>query len=138
MNTVTRALRYAGPARIDLRIAALKALGTTFFTLGTFGLVLPLVPTTELWMLAAYCFAKSEPERAERLFAHPRIGRELRNWVEHGVVSRKVKLFALCGLSTNFATVVWIADLSGGALASWAGVLLAIAGYVATRPERSG
>jgi uncharacterized membrane protein YbaN (DUF454 family) len=137
MNSVARALRYAGPVRIDLQIPALKALGTTFFALGTVGLVLPLVPTTELWMVAAYCYAKSAPELAERLFAHPRFGTALRDWVEHGIVSRKVKLLAIGGLSTNFATGAWIAGLSGGALSAWGAVLLAIGAYMATRREGS-
>jgi uncharacterized membrane protein YbaN (DUF454 family) len=135
MSAATHAGRQAG-ARIDLQIAALKALGMAFFACGALGVLLPLVPTTELWMVAAYCFAKSAPELAERMFAYPRIGLELRNCVEHGVMSRKVKLFAMGGLSTNFATVVWIADLSGAAMIMWAGALLAIAGYVATRRER--
>lgn len=138
MNAVARTSWQTWSARNDLRIAALKGLGTTFFGLGTVGLLLPLVPTTELWMAAAYCYAKSAPELAERLFAHPGIGPELRQWVEHGVVSRKVKLMAIGGLSTNFATVVWIADLSGGALIAWAAVLLGIAAYVATRQEGRG
>lgn len=138
MSAAAKASWQTWPARFALRIAALKALGTTFFTLGTVGLVLPLVPTTELWMVAAYCYAKSAPELAERLFAHPRFGTVLRDWVEHGVVSRKVKLFAVGGLSTNFATVVWIAEMSGAPLVAWAVALVAIAAYVATRPERSG
>ncbi|MBL8539518.1 MAG: YbaN family protein [Betaproteobacteria bacterium] len=124
-------------ARIDAQAAALKAVGITFFVCGAIGMILPLVPTTELWMVAAYCFAKSAPELAERMFAYPHIGAELRDWVEHGVISRKVKLFAMIGLSANFTSVVWMADLSGAALAIWAGVLLAIAGYVGTRRERS-
>ena len=138
MSEVARASCQTWPARVDFRIAALKAVGTTFFALGTVGVVLPLVPTTELWMLAAYCYAKSAPELAERLFAHPRIGRALRDWVEHQVMSRKLKLFAIGGMSTNFATGIWIAELSGGPLMAWAAALLAISAYIATRPERSG
>ena len=138
MSAAAKASWQTWPARIDLRVAALKALGTTFLAFGTLGLLLPLVPTTELWMVAAYCFAKSAPELAERMFAQPRIGRELREWVEHRVISRKVKLFAIGGLSTNFATGACIADLSGGSLITWAAVVLVIAGYVATRPERRG
>lgn len=124
-------------ARLDAQTATLKALGATCFALGTVGMILPLVPTTELWMVAAYCFAKSAPELAERMFAYPRIGADLRRWVEHGVISRKVKLFAIAGLSANFVSMVWIADLSGAALAAWAAALLAIGGYVATRRERT-
>lgn len=138
MNTIARALRYAGPARIDLQIAALKTLGTATLALGALGLVLPLVPTTELWMAAAYCYAKSAPELAERLFAHPRIGGALRDWVEHAVVRRKVKLMAIGGLSTNFATAAWIANLSGGALMAWGAILFAIGAYMATRREQRG
>lgn len=138
MSAAAKASWQTWPARFDLRIAALKALGTTFFALGAMGLVLPLVPTTEIWMLAAYCYARSAPELAERMFAQPGIGRELRNWVEHRVISRKVKLFAIGGMSTNLATGSWIANLSGGAVTVWACAVCAIAAYIATRPERRG
>jgi len=137
MSALAKALWQTSPARIDLRISALKALGTTFFAFGGVGLLLPLVPTTELWMAAAYCYARSAPQLAERLFAQPGIGRELREWVENGVMRRKVKLFAIGGMSANFATAAWIADLSGGPLITWAAAVLVIATYVATRPERS-
>ncbi|MBL8529121.1 MAG: YbaN family protein [Burkholderiales bacterium] len=135
MSAAAKASWQTWPARFDPRIAALKALGTTFFALGAMGLILPLVPTTEIWMVAAYCFAKSAPELAERMFAYPRIGRDLRNWVEHRVIRRKVKLFAIGGMSTNLATGAWIANLSGGALTAWACAVCAIAAYVATRSE---
>lgn len=135
MSTTVQATWQSRAVRLDLQTTALKTLGTAFFVLGTIGLVMPLVPTTELWMVAAFCYAKSAPELAERMFAFPRVGPELRDWVEHGVISRKVKLFAIGGLSANFTSVVWIADLSGAALITWAAVLLAIASYVGTRGE---
>jgi hypothetical protein len=135
MSVTAQATWQSRAARLDVQTAALKALGTTFFVFGTAGLLLPLVPTTELWMVAAYCFAKSAPDLAQRMFAYPRIGPDLRDWVEHGVIGRKVKLFAIGGLTANFATVVWIADLSGAALIIWGAVLLAVAVYVATRRE---
>ncbi len=135
MNATAQARWQSRLARVDVQTATLKAVGVTFFAFGTIGMILPLVPTTELWMVAAYCFAKSAPALAERMFAYPRIGAELRDWVEHGVISRKVKLFAMIGLSANFTSVVWIAGLPGVTLATWAGVLLVIGGYVATRRE---
>lgn len=134
MSGVARTLPETWPVRIDLQVLALKALGTMFFALGAVGLLVPLLPTTIFWIVAASCYAKSAPELAERLFAHPRIGPVLRDWVEHRAMSRNAKLFAIGGMSGNFAAAAWVADLAGGPLIATAALFLAISTYVATRP----
>jgi len=80
--------------------AGLAALG-----LGTIGIALPLLPTVPLYLLAAFCFARSRPEWAERLYGHPRYGPPLQAWRERRAIGRRAKISALIALAASVAIV---------------------------------
>jgi uncharacterized protein len=75
------------------RIAYLSA-GIVSVALGAIGAFLPLLPTVPFLILAAFCFARSNPVWEQKLLNHPRYGATLRAWREKGVVSRRAKLAA--------------------------------------------
>ena len=82
--------------------------GLTAFAVGTVGIALPLLPTVPFYLLAAFCFARSRPEWAERLHNHPRYGPPLREWRDRRAIGRKAKVAALGGMgfgvvATGFA-----------------------------------
>ena len=81
--------------------AGLAALGT-----GTVGIALPLLPTVPFYLLAAFCFARSRPEWADRLHNHPRYGPPLREWRDRRAISRKGKVAALVAMGAGVA-VTW-------------------------------
>ena len=81
--------------------AGLAALGT-----GTIGIALPLLPTVPFYLLAAFCFARSRPEWAERLYDHPRYGPPLRQWRDRRAIGRKAKVAALVAMGASVA-VTW-------------------------------
>ena len=56
------------------------AAGLLCVALGAIGAFLPVLPTVPFLLLAIFCFARSRPEWAERLYAHPRYGPALRQW----------------------------------------------------------
>ena len=64
--------------RFLLVLAGLLSLG-----LGILGIVVPLLPTTPLVLLAAYCFARSNDRLHHWLVHHPRFGLVIRNWQNH-------------------------------------------------------
>lgn len=109
------------------------AAGLFFFALGAAGIPLPLLPTVPFWLLAAFCFARSNKAWEERLLNHPQFGAQLRDWRERGAISRKGKIMAIGSIAAG-AGLTW-ATL--GFPAAWIslGVLAVCGTWLGTRPE---
>ena len=75
--------------------------GIAAFAIGSIGIILPLLPTVPFYLLATFCFARSNPRWEHLLLDHPRWGPPLRNWRERRVISRTAKLAALTALATS-------------------------------------
>lgn len=80
--------------------------GLVSVALGAIGVFLPIMPTVPFLLLAAYCFARSNPEWEQRLLDHPQWGPQLRDWRERRAISRKAKTMAI-GAMTVGAVVTW-------------------------------
>lgn len=59
--------------------------------LGIIGIFLPVMPTVPFLVVAAWAASRSSPRLHRWLMTHPRFGRQLRDWYEHGVVPRRAK-----------------------------------------------
>ena len=109
------------------------AAGVFFVALGAVGAALPLLPTVPFLLLAAFCFARSNPAWEQKLLDHPTWGPQIIDWRERGSVSRKSKVIAIgsiaAGVGFSWATIgfpwVWISIA----------VLVVCGGWIATRPE---
>lgn len=107
--------------------------GIVFMAVGTVGIFLPILPTVVFYLLAAWCFSKSHPEWAERLYNHPRHGPHLRDWRDRRAISRKGKISALFAMSASI--------LFTGLVVGWPWVLIpvavlaAVGPWIWTRPE---
>jgi uncharacterized membrane protein YbaN (DUF454 family) len=109
-------------------------LGWLMLVLGLIGAFVPLMPTTIFLILASWFFARSSPPLEAWLLGHPRFGASLRAWNETGAVPRGAKAMACIGMTAGFA-MFWIGAHPRPWLAlAVAGVLLASALYVITRP----
>jgi uncharacterized protein len=131
----------AAEAEDDRRAAARRRLawawtaaGYGFFAIGLLGTVLPVLPTTIFWIIAAGCFAKGCPAMARRIFAWPGIGPAVEAFLSHGVIARKAKVSALIGMAVAGVIVALTPLPLAGRLITLAVIALA-ALYVATRPE---
>ena len=85
-------------------------LGYGSVTLAVLGLILPLLPTTPFLLLAVWCFARSDPERAERLHSHPRLGPLLSNWRDEGAIALPTKTAAVGALGLSYALILGSTD----------------------------
>lgn len=109
--------------------------GYAFFAVGLVGVVLPVLPTTIFWIIAAACFAKSCPAMARKIYAWPGVGPAVEAFLSHGVIARKAKIGAGIGKGVA-AVLVALTPLPLGAKLITLAVIALAGVYVATRPER--
>ena len=83
----------------------LLALGFISLGLGLIGSVLPLLPTTPFLLLSAYFFSKSSDKWYNWLINLPKIGGQIKDWNEHGVISVKSKIFCVISI---ICVTIWI------------------------------
>lgn len=107
--------------------------GVTALALGLVGIALPIIPTVPFLLLAAFCFARSHPEWAQRLYDHPSYGPGLRDWRDRRAISRRAKISAVLAMAVGVG-FTW---LSVGFPWAWISIaVLTIAGsWIWTRPE---
>ena len=110
-------------------IAGLASLG-----LGVLGIFLPLLPTTPLVLLAAFCFAKGSPRLHAWLVGHPRFGPAIKDWQNRGAISRRGKRLALIAMAATFALALAL-GLAWYLIAVQAAWLGAVAVFIVTRPD---
>ena len=109
-------------------------LGYVSLALGVIGIFLPVLPTTPFVLLAAWCFARSNPVLADRLYNHPRFGALLTAWRDERAIPLRAKLSALTALAVSYGLILWLADtrLVPVILAA---IMGSVAVYIATRPR---
>ena len=78
----------------------LTILGLVSFALAVAGIFLPLLPTTPLLLLAAWCFVHSSPRLYEWLMQHPKFGPYIRNFRENRAIPLHVKVVSI--------TLIWL------------------------------
>ncbi|MCA2010669.1 YbaN family protein [Cereibacter sphaeroides] len=108
--------------------------GGLALAVGIAGIVLPLVPTTPLLLLAAFCFARSSPRLEMWLVEHPRFGPPIRDWRAEGAISSRAKTMALVAIGATFLLSVFL-QLPGRVLAIQAVTLGAVTLFILTRPS---
>lgn len=109
--------------------------GLLSLALGILGIFLPVLPTTPLVLLAAFCFGKGSPRLRAWILGHRRFGPMIADWEATGAIPRRVKIAACSVMAATFA-LSWAMGVPGRALIAQ-GLLMGIgAAYVLTRPDR--
>ena len=109
---MTDIITAKGPARILLLVA-----GTLSVALAILGIFLPLLPTTPLLLLAAWCYARSSERFYRRLLANRWLGPYIRNYREgRGMAARAkasslVVLWLAMSVTIGVVTPVWWVSL---------------------------
>lgn len=79
--------------------------------LGILGIVVPLLPTTPLVLLSAWCFARSSDRLYNWLISHPRFGQVILNWQNHRGMQAKHKKKALLLTIASFVFSIALAPM---------------------------
>lgn len=101
--------------------------------LGAIGAFLPLLPTVPFLLLAAFCFARSNPAWEAKLLNHPQWGPQLRDWREKRAIRRPAKIAAIGAMSVGVA-FTWFTLGVPWVYISLA-VLIICGSWIATRNE---
>ena len=98
----------------------LTILGLVSFALAVAGIFLPLLPTTPLLLLAAWCFVRSSPHLYGWLMRHPKFGPYIRNFRESRAIPLRVKVVsvAMIWLTIGYCIVAVVDEYL------WAQILL--------------
>ncbi|MGD9538368.1 MAG: YbaN family protein [Alphaproteobacteria bacterium] len=139
------------PGLSVVRLGFLLA-GWMAVALGIFGAIMPLIPGTPFFILAAWCFARGSERIHDWIVGHPWVGPIIRNWREHRVIPVHAKIAAVGGLVSSVFFVAFMLPghpaLAGEAWlvpvvdARWPlptviGVINTVVGaYILSRPSR--
>ena len=70
---------------------------------------LPIMPTVPFLLIAAFCFARSNPAWEQRILDHPYWGPQVRDWNERRAIPRPAKYMAIGGMSAAaLITGAWL------------------------------
>ena len=109
-------------------------IGAVALALGSLGIVLPLLPTTPFLLVAAFAFARSSNRLHTWLVEHDVFGALIRNWRDHGAISRRAKIVALLTMGAVLV-ISWLHGVPTTVLIVQALVLSASGAFVASRPS---
>ena len=109
------------------------AIGILFVALGAIGVVLPIMPTVPFLIVAAFCFSRSNPEWADRLYNHKSYGQSLRDWRDRGAIGRKAKLAAIAAMTAGIAFTGFTVGFPWVLIS--VGILVLVGPWIWTRPE---
>lgn len=102
--------------------------------LGAIGVVVPGLPTVPFVLLASYCAARGSRKLHDWLRAHPRFGKMICEWEEHGAVSRRAKWLASVMMAVC-SVLMWFTPSPFWAWAMGSGIMLCVAAWLWFRPE---
>ena len=87
----------------------LQALAGLCLLLGLVGVFVPVMPTVPFLIVAAWAASRSSPRLHQWLMEHPRFGRQLREWNEHGIVPRRAKWFTTAMMAISAVSMLVVA-----------------------------
>lgn len=129
-------MRQPKPQTSGARRQVYRCVGYTLFLVGLAGTVLPVLPTTVFWILAALCFARSSPAMYRRITTWPRLGATIADFLDEGAISTRGKAAALSGMALGLAVAAYILGTGWPLVLVFGGIALS-ALYVLARPTPS-
>lgn len=84
--------------------------GTLSLVVGIIGIFLPVLPTTPLLLLAAFCYYRGSKRLYYWLMRHPHLGTYIRNFTEKKVIPLHAKIITLTLLWSSLLFCTYILD----------------------------
>lgn len=112
-----------------------EAAGIVVLGLAIVGIFLPVLPTTPLVLLAAFCFGKGSPRLRAWIIDHAHFGPMIEDWEATGAIPRKVKIWACSIMALTFGVCLFL-GLPVWVLVAQGSLMGIGAAYVLTRPDR--
>ena len=100
----------------------LTIFGLLSLTLGVIGIFVPILPTTPLLLLAAWCFFRSSKTLYEKLINSKHLGAYIKNFRENKIIPLKTKIYIITLLWASLIYCIFF--VANGML--WLQILLAI------------
>lgn len=104
------------------------------FGLGVLGVVLPGLPTVPFILLSAYAAARGSERLHHRLLTDRRFGPMIRDWQEHGAVSRRAKWLAVTTM-TLCAVILFLVSPMWWVAAFGTSIMVIVGTWLWFRPE---
>lgn len=109
--------------------------GWAALALGIVGAFLPVIPTTPLVLVAAWCFSKGSKRLHQWLLEHRRFGPMIRDWEQHHVIRLRAKILATATIVPLVGYTILFSSAPG-----WAKVLTVVLvvwglGFIWTKPS---
>lgn len=100
----------------------LTILGLLSLTLGVIGIFVPILPTTPLLLLAAWCFFRSSKTLYEKLINSKHLGSYIKNFRENKIIPLKTKVYIITMLWASLIYCIFF--VASGML--WLQILLSV------------
>ena len=82
--------------------------GTFCLVMGIIGIFLPVLPTTPLLLLTAFCYYRGSDRLYDWLMSHPYLGQHIKRFREHRIIPRKAKAYILTMLWASLLFCTYI------------------------------
>jgi uncharacterized membrane protein YbaN (DUF454 family) len=105
--------------------------------IGFVGLIVPLLPTTDILILALPCFARSSVRRERWLLGRPRVGSPLCARRAEQAISRRANIAACVEMTDDYAIFCLAARPGQIAAMPVAAAMIGSAAWIVTRPSPS-
>jgi len=102
--------------------------------IGVVGIVIPGLPTVPFVLLSAFAAARGSARLHAWLLAHRQFGPMIRDWQQHGAVSRRAKRLAV-GMMTLCAVLMFLTAPRLWMAATGTGIMAVVALWLWRRPE---
>lgn len=109
-----------------------NTVGFSSLAAGLAGAVLPLLPATPFFILAAYAFSRGSPKVESWLLGHPRWGPVILDWRRERAISKKAKIVSLAAICAT-PLLSLILGFAWTVVAAQTAILAAVGVFIVTR-----